>query len=490
MMLRQCKTCNVVKPLDVAHYYHRPSRNYFSPVCIECSRASQNARYANDKEFRERIKARASTPERRARKKTLSRERWANDPDYRDAHNTKRRERRANNPEYRAAQNAGCREKYASSHTERECTRCRQRKPNDAFPKQIGVQICYACRENPPNKRVCSVCAESKSVEEFEKGRGRNQCKKCRKALHQQRISQRAGSEWECSLCNRVKPASEFFPGRRVCKGCTSGNIRDRRLNDPVWADSERENSRQYYANHIERAREYGIDRWEHTPRPCKLCGKEKMPRAFVRNRQICLDCSSASVRRCPLCGEDKPAGEFQVDKYSFSCRECRNAQAQGWRAANPERVKKTQRKHRSKPGYRQKVNVSKKRRYQRVPDYAEQERERARRRRAQTAGSPVGDIPSGHKEALIEAQGGRCAYCRERFGDTTLNRPHLDHYVPLAKAGPHSIDNLKLVLCAKCNVRKGDKDPHNFVQESLGQLFDLAIIPTVPVKLGSAPGP
>lgn len=334
--------------------------------------------------------------------------------------------------------------------------------------------------------KQCRRCGVTKSTIEF--GKKRHQCKECRKALHQERINQRSDSEWQCTECNQVKSADNFHLGRRVCKGCTSASRRHRRIVDPDSAAANRERARQYYANHRESAREYGIKRWEQIPRPCISCREEKTPKDFVPKRQICLGCNDASSRRCTSCGEDRPADDFQLYKHSFTCRYCRNAQAQRGRAANPEGVKKNKQKHRSKPGYRQKVNASKKERYQRVPDYAEQERERARRRRAQTAGSPVGDIPSGHKEALIEAQGGRCPYCRERFGDTTLNRPHLDHYVPLAKAGPHSTDNLKLVLCAKCNVHKGDKDPHKFVQESLGQLFDLAIIPTVPVKLGSTP--
>ncbi len=378
---------------------------------------------------------------------------------------------------------AKAKERYAKSHVLGQCTRCRKEQPIDAFPKQAGIRICFACRENPPDERVCSICSELKSTEEFEKGRGRNQCKECRKALHQKRIDLRANSSWACTRCNLVKPAGDFHHGVRVCKNCTNRNRQDRRLNDPVSAELDRERSRQYYANHTEQARQSGIERWERTPRPCKLCDTEKLPKEFVRNRQICLDCNDAPVRTCTSCREDKPAEDFQAKKFSFTCRACRNEQAQRQRAANPERVKKNKQKHRSKPGYRQKVNASKKKRYQKEPDYAEQQRERARYRRAQKAGVPIGDVPPDHKHVLIEAQGGKCPYCGKAFQDTPTSQPHLDHYIPLAKDGQHSADNLKLVLCAECNVRKGDQDPQKFVQEKLGWLFDLALIPTVSVK-------
>ena len=285
-----------------------------------------------------------------------------------------------------------------------------------------------------------------------------------------------------------MKPAKNFYLGQQVCKDCISIRNRSQR-DDPIGAEEIKERKRLYYLRHREQIKLKRREQWPKTAMTtCALCGEVKTREGFLPNRTMCKACSESPVRKCNSCREDKPAEEFVKHRPDLRCKECRNAFAKEWQALNPQQVKQIGKRHRSKPGYRQKVNAGKKRRYQVDPIYAEQERERARRRRAQTAGSPVGDIPSGHKEALIEAQGGRCPYCHERFGDTTLNRPHLDHYVPLAKAGPHSTDNLKLVLCAKCNVRKGDQDPQQFVQESLGQLFDLAIIPTVPVKLGSTP--
>lgn len=46
----------------------------------------------------------------------------------------------------------------------------------------------------------------------------------------------------------------------------------------------------------------------------------------------------------------------------------------------------------------------------------------------------------------------------------------HIDHYVPLAKGGTHTIDNL-VIACPKCNLTKNAKDPYKFAQTK-GRLF------------------
>lgn len=46
----------------------------------------------------------------------------------------------------------------------------------------------------------------------------------------------------------------------------------------------------------------------------------------------------------------------------------------------------------------------------------------------------------------------------------------HIDHYVPLAKGGLHTVDNL-VISCAKCNMTKSAKDPFKFANE-VGRLF------------------
>lgn len=52
---------------------------------------------------------------------------------------------------------------------------------------------------------------------------------------------------------------------------------------------------------------------------------------------------------------------------------------------------------------------------------------------------------------AKMLEQNNRCYYCGEPIGKDF----HLDHYLPIAQGGQHSIDNL-VVTCPKCNLSKG----------------------------------
>ncbi|MFI8830536.1 HNH endonuclease [Streptomyces afghaniensis] len=41
----------------------------------------------------------------------------------------------------------------------------------------------------------------------------------------------------------------------------------------------------------------------------------------------------------------------------------------------------------------------------------------------------------------------------------------HVDHLVPLARGGAHSLSNL-VPACQRCNTSKGAKDPYDFAGE------------------------
>ncbi len=67
---------------------------------------------------------------------------------------------------------------------------------------------------------------------------------------------------------------------------------------------------------------------------------------------------------------------------------------------------------------------------------------------------------------ALLKTQRQRCAYC----GSQLRKEYHVDHIMPLARGGGNDRRNLQL-LCAPCNLTKGDRDPIDFVQ-SIGRLL------------------
>ena len=291
--------------------------------------------------------------------------------------------------------------------------------------------------------RKCSKCEKSKPLDEFGKGRG--QCKPCRKSLQQQRISRREGSKWECTECHQVKQSSDFYEGRRVCKDCVSKANIERRIEDPDWAESNRQQKRESYSNNPEPARKKSRDHWAQTPRPCVFCEEDKIQIEFIPNRQICKDCSDSSSLKCKSCKEIKPREYFVDLRDSFSCRNCRNANTRQWQAENPNRVKAAQKKHQSTPEYRAKKNKRQKEKYANRPDIREKIIERNLIRKF--------GITLAEYELKKLEQGSRCAICG------CEGELELDHN--------HATDQVRDFLCSGCNSGIGQmqEDTERIVQ-------------------------
>ena len=60
--------------------------------------------------------------------------------------------------------------------------------------------------------------------------------------------------------------------------------------------------------------------------------------------------------------------------------------------------------------------------------------------------------------EQIKEMMAKPCRYC----GNPS---EHIDHFYPLSKGGLHDISNL-VPACAPCNLSKGNKDPHEFLNQ------------------------
>jgi 5-methylcytosine-specific restriction endonuclease McrA len=58
----------------------------------------------------------------------------------------------------------------------------------------------------------------------------------------------------------------------------------------------------------------------------------------------------------------------------------------------------------------------------------------------------------------IVSTYGDRCFYCGGKF-------EHVDHYVPLSKGGPHSLENVR-PSCKNCNLRKHSKMPEDFKRQ------------------------
>lgn len=64
--------------------------------------------------------------------------------------------------------------------------------------------------------------------------------------------------------------------------------------------------------------------------------------------------------------------------------------------------------------------------------------------------------IPQDLRRLVIERDGYVCQICG---GDVEAGDIHLDHYIPLSKGGPTTLENLR-VAHSRCNIAKRDKMP------------------------------
>lgn len=155
-------------------------------------------------------------------------------------------------------------------------------------------------------------------------------------------------------------------------------------------------------------------------------------------------------LKSCGACGEMKPVGEYSQkraarDGLAPRCKPC----AASYRADN--------REHRSEYNHayyqenRQSVLDRTQRYYQ--ENYAGRPHVRWRsnyiRRCNEQGVTPVLGEPFTREDVVAE-YGDRCVYCGGEFQE-------LDHYVPLAKGGEHSLENVR-PSCASDNNRKGSK--------------------------------
>lgn len=126
--------------------------------------------------------------------------------------------------------------------------------------------------------------------------------------------------------------------------------------------------------------------------------------------------------------------------------REISLARSAAWQRAHPEEHRQACRKwaesHRAQNRVRQ---------HQYAIEHPDARRLNEARRRARKIANGVFTVTEHDVSRLLSRQGGRCAYCRKEL---TL-RYHLDHVVPIARGGRHSIGNL-VATCPLCNYKKG----------------------------------
>lgn len=83
--------------------------------------------------------------------------------------------------------------------------------------------------------------------------------------------------------------------------------------------------------------------------------------------------------------------------------------------------------------------------------------------------------------QALVIAQGGKCAYCPREFTDDDIDVdgpatwPTFDHVVPKSRGGSNSIKN-GLAACIPCNGQKGNRKPTKAELAMLARITPIAL--------------
>ena len=204
-------------------------------------------------------------------------------------------------------------------------------------------------------------------------------------------------------------------------------------------------------------------------------------------------------TKRCPRCGETKSIDDFYKNKsrkdgHSAWCKTCDNANNKKYVQNNQEHMREYERyeyykNHEAHIRRRREYVKNNKEKVKRIREkYYQNNREqilargkiytqenkdkisarnkayyelhkedflfRARERKQKIRETKDGTITKDTLNAMYETQNHRCAYCDNNLDE--LGK-HLDHIMPLAQGGVHTISNVHWV-CPKCNLSKNDK--------------------------------
>lgn len=216
--------------------------------------------------------------------------------------------------------------------------------------------------------------------------------------------------------------------------------------------------------------RTYGVE-------PSRYCSRECFATAKRdgRPRDVCTDCG----QRFPRTTEFWHVNSNYADGLAYTCKECLCKRTNKWYSGNKEyaiaQARKWTREH---PERRKEIaNSYTARNKEKIRRYCEEHRdERADRNREYLMRHPEvrkaamanwrsklrgtdGRVTGKELLEQYDRQNGLCFWCSDPLDDDF--QP--DHYIPVSKGGSNEASNI-VWSCPKCNMRKHDKMPDDFM--------------------------
>lgn len=173
--------------------------------------------------------------------------------------------------------------------------------------------------------------------------------------------------------------------------------------------------------------------------------------------------------KACKVCLQIKPISEFHKhsvtkDGYRGKCKTCCRIYDQNWRIKNPEKVKENNKRHKElNPDYmtnyrannRERIKETAKKWWARNPSYLKEWLEKhphylamqSAKYRATLKANGIYEITAFE---IYKMYNKPCFYCNATFNI------QLDHVIPVARTGHHSVGNL-VPACKPCNTSKSD---------------------------------
>jgi 5-methylcytosine-specific restriction endonuclease McrA len=267
-----------------------------------------------------------------------------------------------------------------------------------------------------------------------------------------------------CDVCGaeRSPVLQNVAKGHRACQKCVHAEKRTVKPDCSVEGCTRKSHARGLCSTHYSRLRLHGSTDERPDPLPPSLQALiDELPELADQVAEGVIP----DVQKCSACGEVKPLTEFYKASRRWNgvdsrCKLCATRIASQWGKDNAERLnagarerwkrvsaeKRARRRADSRRYYARNAEALREagRRYQ--AENPEYKRMAEQRRRARKMGNGVFDIIPKDFARLLR---GPCAACGS---DVEIS---LDHVVPIARGGRHSVGNLQ-PLCKSCNSSKG----------------------------------